>query len=127
MTLESERVRKPPITITCDCGAAGSAGYGERWHCGDCGRDWDTKQIPEEEYTALLRSINRYRLLTVGPPLVAAAVLLPLAAVVGIRFAVLLFGLVTAWALFVVPQLRRRQARRILKGTPRWDLRPDQP
>ena len=127
MTLESERVRKPPITITCDCGAAGSAAYGQRWNCGECGRGWDTKQIPEEEYTALLRSVNRYRLLTVGPPLVAAAVLLPLAAVVGIQFAVLLFGLVTAWALFVVPQLRRRQARQILKGTPRWNLRPDQP
>jgi Flp pilus assembly protein TadB len=120
-------VRKPPITITCDCGAAGSAAYGKRWHCAECGRDWDTKQIPEEEYTALLRSVNRYRLLAVGPPLVAAAVLLPLAAVVGIQFAVLLFGLVTAWALFVVPQLRRRQARRILKGTPSWNLRPDQP
>ena len=120
-------MRKPPITITCDCGAAGSAAYGKRWDCGECGRSWDTKQIPEEEYTALLRSVNRYRLLTVGPPLVAAAILLPLAAVVGIQFAVLLFGLVTAWALFVVPQLRRRQARRILKGTPRWDLRPDQP
>jgi hypothetical protein len=127
LTLESERVRKPPITITCDCGAAGSAAYGTRWHCGECGRNWDTKQIPEEEYTALLRSVNRYRLLTVSPPLVAAAVLLPLAAVAGVRFAVLLFGLVTAWALFVVPQLRRRQARRILKGTPRWNLRPDQP
>jgi uncharacterized membrane protein len=54
-------------------------------------------------------------------------VLLPLGAVVGLQFAILLFGLVTAWALFVVPQLRRRQARRILKGTPRWNLRPDQP
>jgi hypothetical protein len=120
-------VRKPPITITCDCGAAGSAAYGTRWSCGECGRGWDTNQIPEEEYSALLHSVNRYRLLTVGPPLVAAAILLPLAAVVGIQFAVLLFGLATAWALFVVPQLRRRQARRILKGTPRWNLRPDQP
>jgi hypothetical protein len=120
-------VRKPPITITCDCGAAGSAAYGKRWHCGECGRDWDTKQIPEEEYTALLRSVNRYRLLAVGPPLGATAVLLPLAVVVGIQFAILLFGLVTAWALFAVPRLRRRQARRILKGTPRWNLRPDQP
>ena len=127
MTLEFERVRKPPITIRCDCGAAGSAAYGNRWNCGECGRSWDTKQIPEEEYTALLRSVNRYRLLAVGPPLVAAAVLLPLAAVVGLQFAILLFGLVTAWALFVVPQLRRRQARRILKGTPSWNLRPDQP
>jgi hypothetical protein len=120
-------VRKPPITITCDCGAAGSAAYGKLWNCRECGRSWDTKQIPEEEYTALLRSVNRYRLLTVGPPLAATAVLLPLGVVVGIQFAILLFGLVTAWALFVVPQLRRRQARRILKGTPRWNLRPDQP
>jgi hypothetical protein len=127
LTVESERVRKPPITITCDCGAAGGAAYGERWQCGECGRNWDTKQIPEEEYAALLRSVQRYRLLAVGPPLGAAAVLLPLAAVVGIQFAVLLFALVTAWALFVVPQLRRRRARRILKSTPRWNLRPDQP
>jgi ribosomal protein S27AE len=127
LAVESERVRKPPITITCDCGAAGSAAYGERWQCGECGRSWDTKQIPEEEYAALLRSVHRYRVLAVGPPLGAAAVLLPLAAVVGIQFAILLFALVTAWTLFVLPQLRRRRARRILKGAPRWDLRPDQP
>ena len=118
-------MRKPPITITCDCGKAGSASYGERWHCDTCGRTWDTRQIPEEEYAALLRSIRRYRLLTVGPPLLATAVLLPLAVLFGVRFAFLLFTTALAWGLFVVPQLRRRASRRVIENNPRWNLHPD--
>ena len=120
-------MRKPPITIKCDCGAAGSVAYGERWRCESCGRTWDTTQIPAEEYATLLRSVRRYKLLTVGPPLLAAAVLLPLAVVVGIQLAVLFFVVALAWRLFVVPQLRLRAARRVVEGNPKWMLRPDQP
>jgi hypothetical protein len=118
---------KPPITISCDCGSAGSVGYGERWRCESCGRSWDTTQIPAEEYSTLLQSMRRYKLLTVGPPLLAAAALVPLAVMVGLQFAVLLFILTLAWRLFAVPEIRRRATRRVVEGNPKWLLRPEQP
>ncbi|MEP6892988.1 MAG: hypothetical protein ABI927_04320 [Gaiellaceae bacterium] len=118
---------KPPITIKCDCGASASVPYGERWHCDACGRTWDTTQIPAEEYTTLLRSMRRYKLLTVGPPLLAAAVLIPLMVKVGIQFGILLFVAVLLWRLYAVPGLRRRASRRVIEGNPKWMLRADQP
>lgn len=118
---------KPPITIRCDCGAAGSVAYGTRWRCESCGRTWDTTQIPAEEYATLLRSVRRYKVLTIGPPLVAAAVLVPLAVVVALQFAVLLFVVTVAWRVFAVPEIRRRATRRVVEGNPKWTLRPDQP
>jgi len=120
-------VAKPPITITCDCGAAASVAYGERWRCDDCGRTWDTTQVPADEYASLLRSVRRYKLLIVAPPLLAAAVLMPLAILVGIQFAVLLFVLAIAWRLFAVPQIRRRATQRVVEGNPKWTRRPEQP
>jgi hypothetical protein len=119
-------VGKPPITITCDCGAAGSVPYGERWRCEKCGRTWDTTQIPADEYAGLLRSMRRYKLLTIGPPLLAAAVLVPLTLVVGLQFAVLLFVVTVGWRIFAIPQIRRHAARRVADGNPEWTLRPDQ-
>jgi hypothetical protein len=120
-------VRKPPITIKCDCGASGSVPYGERWRCESCGRTWNTTQIPAEEYATLLRSVRRYKVLTVGPPLVAAAVLVPLALLVGLQFAVLLFIVTVGWRVLAVPEIRRRATRRVVEDNPKWALRPDQP
>jgi hypothetical protein len=120
-------VGKPPITITCDCGTKGSVAYGGRWSCDSCGKSWDTTQIPPEEYAALLRSVRRYKLLTAVPPLVATAVLLPLAVVVALQFAVLLLAITLAWRLFVVPQIRQRATRRVVENNPKWMLRPTQP
>lgn len=116
---------KPPITIKCDCGAVGSAAYGERWRCESCGRTWDTTQIPAGEYAALLRSVRRDKVLIVGPPLLAAAVLVPLTLFVGIQFAVLLFLVTLVWRLFAVPEIRRRASRRVIENSPKWQLRPD--
>jgi len=120
-------VGKPPITITCDCGAVASVAYGERWQCEKCGRVWDTAQIPADEYARLLQSIRRYKFLIVGPPLVAAVVLVPLALAVALQFAVLLFVLTIAWRIFAVPQIRRRATRRVVEGNPKWILQPEQP
>ena len=118
---------KPPITIRCDCGAVGDAAYGERWRCESCGRTWDTTQIPAGEYATLLRSVRLYKVLIVGPPLLAAAVLVPLTIVAGIQFAVLLFVVTVVWRLFAVPEIRRRATRRVVEDNPKWQLRPDQP
>lgn len=118
-------VRKPPITITCDCGTVGRARYGETWRCEECGQSWSTSQIPAQEYEALLRGVRKYRLLALAPPVTFAAVLVPLAIMDGIRFALLLFMLVLAHALLVMPAVRRRVARHVRASTVRWKLRPD--
>jgi hypothetical protein len=118
-------VRSPLITITCDCGASTEAAYGDRWTCPTCGRTWDTRQIPAADYDALLRGVRRYRLLVLGPPLLLAAIMNPLAATVGIQYAFLLFVFVMAYALLAVPQLRRRASRQMRDSKKSWKLRPE--
>ena len=118
-------MRKPLITVTCDCGTSVELPYGERWQCATCGKTWDTKQIPQEDYAKLVQGVRRYRLIVLGPPLVLAAIMIPLAATVGIQYAFLLFVLAMAWALLVVPQLRRRASRRMRDSTKSWKLRPE--
>ncbi len=117
-------MRALPITITCDCGVTAEAAYGERWTCPECGTTWDTGQIPREEYDALLRLLKRYRLLVLLPPILLAAVLVPLAILVGIQFAFLLFVLVMAYGLLAVPQLRKRSSASLRESTRKWKLKP---
>lgn len=116
---------KPPITISCDCGEKASLAYGERWTCESCGRTWDTSRIPKGEYDQVVRSVRLYGLVTAGPPLLLAAILIPMTVVSGIQYAFLLFTLVLAWGLLVVPQLRRRANRMARENAPKWKLRPD--
>lgn len=118
-------VREPLITIGCDCGASTEVAYGDRWTCPDCGRTWDTNQIPAADYDVLLKGVRQYRLLVLGPPLVLAAILIPLAAIVGIQYAFLLFVLVMGYALLAVPQLRRLASKRMRESTKSWKLRPE--
>jgi hypothetical protein len=118
-------MRAPPITLTCDCGTAASLAYGERWTCPECGKTWDTNQIPRAEYDALLADIRRYRWLVFGPTVTLAVILIPLAVLVDVRFAYLLFVLELAFSLMVVPPLRRRASMRVLTNTPSWRLSPE--
>jgi len=59
-------MRAPPITIACECGELRHVAYGERWTCEQCGRSWDTAQIPADEYWGLLRELRRERLVVIG-------------------------------------------------------------
>jgi len=111
-----------PITLTCDCGQIGYARYGERWTCPDCSRTWDTSQIPNEEYAQLVSSVRRYRLLALGPPVLFAAILIPLAILVGIQFGLLFFVLVLAYGIFVIPRVRERATRSVRESTRSWNL-----
>jgi len=118
-------MRGPPITLTCDCGQVGYVRYGERWTCPACGKTWDTSQIPTEEYGQLLRSVRRYRLLALGPPVVLAAILLPLAILAGFQYGLLFFVLVFAYAVFVIPKLRERATETVRESTTSWNLSPE--
>jgi len=118
-------VKKLPITLQCDCGKLAGLAYGERWTCPECGKTWDTSRIPREEYDRLLRSVKRYRMLTVGPPAALAAVLVPLAIFDGLQWAFLLFLLVMAYGLLVVPHIRRKATKNVLANTRQWKLHPE--
>ena len=65
---------------------------------------------PARRIRDLVARVRRYRLLT-RPPLVLAAILVPLAVVDEVQFGFLLFVLVLAYALFVLPHLRNRATR----------------
>ena len=114
-----------PITLQCECGTLAGVRYGERWTCPQCGRSWNTSQIPQAEYDRLLGSVRRYRLLILGPPLALAAVLVPLAIFAGVQFGFLLFVLLMGYGLLVVPRLRSKATARVLENTRQWELRPE--
>ena len=117
--------RGPPITLTCECGEKREVRYGESWQCEGCGRSFDTRRIPLEEYAAIHRARVRDRLLPAAVLLLVAGVALafvlsgrwPAAVVI-----VPLSGFV--WSTFVRPARRRRQYRAIAE-LPRWEINSD--
>lgn len=120
-------VRKgPPITVTCECGQKRDLQYGEQWRCEGCGRSYDTRKIPLEEYAAVRRTQLRYRLI----PLVAGLVLLAAMIVffiAGSAFtALVLVAFVGAsWVMFVRPFFRTRYRKSLGKSLPTWNLKAD--
>ena len=117
-------MRKPPITIKCECGETESVSYGERWVCDTCHRSWNTRQIPTEEYEGLLRRMRRHELEALAMAATAAAVLIPLIVVVDSAFIFLTPLAMAAWLFLVLPVWRRRY-RRTARDAPRWELHPE--
>src|SRR5438093_13571967 len=118
-------MREPPITVTCECWEVAYVQYGERWTCPKCERVWDTTQIPADGYAKLVASVRRYRWIALGPPLVFAAILVPLAIMYGLQYGLLLFVLVFAHAVFVIPKVRERATAALQQSTRSWNLVPE--
>lgn len=120
-------VRKgPPITVTCECGQKRDLQYGEQWRCEGCGRRYDTRKIPLEEYAAIRRTQLRYRLI----PLIAGLILLAATIVffiAGSAFSglVLIAFVGASWVMFVRPFFRTRYRKSLGKSLPTWDLKAD--
>jgi hypothetical protein len=117
-------MKRPPITIACDCGETKEVSYGERWECERCGRRWNTQQIPAAEYEGLLRNMRRLRREVLGFALVAAAVLVPLIVFVSASF-IFLAPLAAALWLFLYLPFWRRKVRSAAHNAPRWELHPE--
>ncbi len=117
-------MRRPPITIRCECGEKREVAYGDRWRCETCGRSWNTQQIPPEEYEALLRRVRRHQLEVLAIVAVAAAVMVPLIVIVSSGFVLLVPMLMAAW-LFVFLPFWRRRYRHTARAAPRWQLYPE--
>lgn len=117
-------MKGPPITIQCDCGTAKLVRYGETWECPECGRRWNTGQIPAAEYEGLLRRMRRYKVELLGLTFAVLAVFVPLIVFVDQSFvfiaAIVAFALVFGYLPFW-----RRRIRRAAQDTPRWELEPE--
>src|SRR5437879_7091782 len=117
-------MRKPPITIKCECGETKEVAYGERWRCERCGRSWNTQKIPAEEYEGLLRRVRRHKLEALAAAGLTAAVLVPLIVVVSSGFVYLIPMVMVLW-LFVLLPFWRRRYHRTAREAPRWELHPE--
>lgn len=118
-------VKGPPITVTCDCGEHAELFYGERWQCPQCGKAYDTRQVPQEEYAAIRRVQRRFRALPIALGLVVLALAI-FFTLTGNTFSVfvLLPLSVATWFAFLRP-LHRRRYRAAIAQLPRWNLRAE--
>jgi Flp pilus assembly protein TadB len=117
-------MRRPPITIKCECGETKEVAYGERWRCERCRRSWNTQNIPAEEYESLLRRMRRHKLEVFALSGLMAAVLVPLIVVVSSRFIAVVPMVMAIW-LFVFLPFWRRRYHRSARAAPRWEHHPD--
>jgi hypothetical protein len=115
----------PPITVSCECGERHELFYGERWTCPSCGLDYDSRNIPKDEYTAIRNLQWRFRALPIALGVVVAtlAIVFTLTGnIFGVFF--LMPVALIGWFVFLRP-LHRKRYRAAIKTLPRWELRAD--
>ncbi|HEX7300933.1 MAG TPA: hypothetical protein VF257_18185 [Solirubrobacteraceae bacterium] len=117
-------LRGPPIAVTCECGSKRDLRYGEEWRCERCGKRWDTRQIPAEQYEAIRRLQWRFRMVPIALGMVVAALAIFFTLTGNIfNVFVLLPMAMMIWFVFVRP-VHRRRYRQAIAHLPRWELRP---
>lgn len=118
-------LKGPPISVTCECGEKRDLRYGEAWECERCGRRWDTKQIPPDQYDVIRRTQLRFRVLPVVFGLLVASTALFFTLTGNLFSVFILLPLsLMVWFFFVRPAHRRRY-RRAISDLPRWSLSPE--
>jgi hypothetical protein len=118
-------MRGPPISVTCECGEKRDLRYGETWDCERCGKRWNTRQIPAEQYELIRRTQLRFRVVPIalGSVVAALAIFFTVTGNIFNVFVLLPMAMVV-WFSFVRPAHRRRY-RRAIADLPRWELRPE--
>jgi hypothetical protein len=93
--------------------------------CEKCGRTWNTRRIPLEEYAALRRTQLRYRRVPIAVGAIVVASLIALL-ILGKAFSgVLVVALAAfAWSSYGRPLYRRRYLRAI-ENRPNWTIEPE--
>ena len=118
-------MRGAPITVKCDCGRVQHVAYGTTWGCPDCGRRWNTQQIPADEYWGIMREMRRYRLQVIAVSLaVGIGLAIVLANVEARRYLPLVLGVMAFWFLIYMPKWRQKVRRRA-RSLPHWQLHPE--
>ena len=117
-------MKGPPITVKCDCGEVEYVPYPERWQCGQCGRSWNTAQIPADEYFGILREMRRFRLTAIAAALILGSGFIVLAVTISESLFLMLPIVLAGWYIWYMP-LWRRKVRRRARSLPTWQLKPD--
>ena len=120
-------VRKgPPITVTCECGQKRDLQYGEQWRCEGCGRRYDTRKIPIEEYAAIRRTQVRYRIFPLATGLLLLAAMIAFF-IAGEAFAgiVAVTFMLASYSMFGRPFFRSKYRKALSKNLPTWNLKAD--
>jgi hypothetical protein len=118
-------LRGPPITVTCNCGEKRYLRYGETWECESCGRRWNTRQIPPEQYELIRRTQLRFRLVPIALGVIVAALAIFFTLTGNIVNVFILLPLsIMLWFSFIRPAHRKRY-RAAIADLPRWQLRPE--
>jgi hypothetical protein len=117
-------VKGVPITVTCKCGQARHVAYGDTWQCEECGRRWNTGQIPADVYWGIMREMRTYRVVVIGIALGFGIVFGLLAFLVAQRLLLLLPIVLAVWFIWFMPWWRRRLRRRS-RSLPTWKLEPE--
>ncbi len=112
-------MRGPPISITCECGEERSLPYGERRTCEQCGRRWNTEQIPAEEYRGFVRTMRRPKLVALAAALGLAGLVAAVAAFTNLGLLFALPILLGGVAIFAGPVWKRSVRQR----SSRWRTR----
>lgn len=115
-----------PITVSCVCGNAKHVPYGETWQCEQCGRRWNTTQIPGDVYRGIMREMRNYRLVVIGIAAGFALFFGLLAFLVAQRFILLLPVVLAFWFIWFMPWWRSRMRKRA-RSLPSWKLSPEDP
>jgi len=117
----------PRITLRCDCVKSEAyVAYGERWTCESCGRTYDTKGIPEEDFEAIETLRRRYRIAGyAGVSLVAAFVLLLALTAQEFQLFIGLPFILLVWFTYVRPFMRTRYRRRVGELQRKWTLKAE--
>lgn len=110
------------LTVRCDCGRVARLSYGERWQCEQCGRRWNTAQIPADEYWGIMQEMRRFRLTAILAALVIGVTFVLLTVFVAQKFMLLLPVVLAGWYLIYMPRWRRRVRQRA-RNLPTWQLR----
>lgn len=117
-------MRGAPITVRCDCGQVQHVPYGETWVCPECGRRWNTTQIPPDEYWGIMREMRNYRLQVIAAALVIGGGFAILAATTGTGAFAIMPLVMGGWFFLFMPRWRRKVRARA-RNLPRWQLEPE--
>lgn len=122
--LQLADLKGPPITVRCDCGEVEYVPYGETWQCEQCGRRWNTSQIPADEYRRIMSDMRRFRLSVIAIALGIALVFGLLALLVADSLLILLPVVLAFWFIWYMPWWHRKVRRRA-RNLPKWNLHPE--
>jgi hypothetical protein len=115
---------KPPIGIRCECGRMQDVAYGDTWTCEDCGRRWNTSQIPPAEYAKVVDLARDLRNRGLAGLLLISTIFGILAIVAAPTILFVAPVAIGLWYSWFWPR-HRRLVRERARALPRWELRPE--